>query len=365
MNHRLTTLKSLETYSSDKTEIIDISVKDPMTALIFDLEVHNSAAGSMSYHPINCLKTVELVDGSDVLFSLSGPELEALDWYNNKTFRSNYNYALADGYCCRFVGYQFGRYLYDPKYALDPTKFRNLQLKVTLDIDGGGLAPTYNKLQVWAMLFDGKAITPEGFLMSKEIRNYTLTASGHEYIDLPVDHPYRKLLIRQQTPGTEPNQLLANIKLSEDQDKKVPFNHGTEDILRSIMATHPQVIESYFFALDTSNRYLMIAPTTRVTAFGSVWAAAAVAQDEAFYDGDGGRLKTIAAANPSNTQILVTGWLPHGVWAIPFGNQDDPDDWYDVTPLGNLKADITAASGAASTDSCQIFVEQVRKYAAA
>lgn len=362
MNHRMSTIWSLATYSADKTEIIDLKMRDPITALIFDLEAHNSAAGSMSHHPLACFTKIELVDGSDVLLSLNGRELEAIDWYENKGFRSNYNYALAGGYVCRFVGYQFGRKLWDPELAFDPSKFRNPQLKITMDIDGGGLAPTYNKMGIWALAFDEKQISPMGFLMAKEVKDYVMASSGHEYTDLPLDYPYRRLFLRQQYETVEPNQLIQNLKLSEDHDKKIPYNHLPEDILRSIMAQWPQVRESYFFADAAATRTLAITPTTRVTGLASEWALAASGHTHSIYNGDGGLLNVIANAGGDNIQVEVAGWLPHGVWAIPFGDQDDIEDWYDVTGLGNLEADVHAASGASSSHRAQIITQQLRKY---
>jgi len=360
MNHRITTIFAQKTFAADATEIMDINLSDPISALVFDLQIHNSAAGSMTLHPLASISKVEIVDGSDVLFSLSALEMDALDWYNNKSFRSNYNYGLAGGYICRYVGLQFGRKLWDPLFAFDPTKFTNPQLKFTIDLDGGGLNPTYVKVAVHALCFDEKMISPVGFMMAKEIKSWVPTGAGHEYTDMPTDHVYRKLLLKCQTAGTEPGQLITSIKLSEDQDKRVIFDQQPNDLIRMLLAGWPQVEEDYWFALNTSNRYLMIAPSQAVTAYGEVWAAVAVAQDPAFYDGDGGRLKTIAAANPSNTQIHVRGWLPHGVFLIPFGDQDDPDDWFDVTGIKSLRADVNVF--AAATGGLQLFLEQVRTY---
>jgi hypothetical protein len=356
----MSTIFASKTFSADAVEIIDLDVADPISALVFDLQIHNSAAGSMTLHPLASVPKIEIVDGSDVLFALSALETEALQWYNHKGFPSNYNYALAGGYVCRYVHVNFGRFLWDPLYAFDPTKFKNPQLKVTIDLDGGGLNPTYVKVAVHAMLFDQKLVSPEGFLMSKEIKNYTPTGAGHEYTDLPTDFPYRKLLLKCQTAGTEPGQKLTNLKITEDQDKRVVYDHQPDDILRAIAAQYPPVQETYFFASTTTNRYLMIAPTTRVTARSCEWAEAAAAHDTALYDGDGGRLKVITSAVGDNLMIGVEGWLPHGVYAIPFGDQLNPEDWYDVTKIGSLKADIN--SYAAATGGIQLFLEQLRSY---
>lgn len=359
MNHRMTTIFAMKTYSADATEIIDINLIDPISALLFDFQTYNAAAGSETLHPLACITKIELVDGSDVLFSLTGLEAEALDWYNNKAFREAWNMKLAGNYFVRPVGINFGRHLWDKEFAFDPTKFTNPQLKVSFDINAGGLNPTYNKMGVHALCFDEKSISPRGFLMSKEIKNYTPTGTGHEYTDLPTDYPYRKLLIKCQTAGTEPGQLLTNFKLTEEQDKRVVYDHPSISIRTAIMAAWPPVQESYFFAVASSNRYLMIAPTQEVTSWGTTWAEAAVALGLSLYDGDGGRLKTIATPGETNCMIGVQGWLPHGVFAIPFGDQKDPDEWYDVRTIKSLKADITHN---AATGGIQIFLEQLRNY---
>ncbi len=71
MNYRMATLHALKSYTADTTEIIDVNVRDPISQLIIELRVGNTA-DEMQAHPIACLTKIELVDGSDVLFSLSG-----------------------------------------------------------------------------------------------------------------------------------------------------------------------------------------------------------------------------------------------------------------------------------------------------
>lgn len=258
----------------------------------------------------------------------------------------------------RYIGLNFGRWLWDTVYALDPKRFTNPQLRVTLDIDGWAATGSAIAVTGWAALFDQKTVQPVGFLSSKEIKSWTASSGAHEYTDMPLDMPYRAIYLRPYLLGTEPNSCVSNVKLSENEDKVIPYDAGVQDILRVIQGMYPMVEEAYWFSLDTSTRYLYIAPTTRVTAIGEVWAAAAVAQDPAFYNGDGGRLDTIAAANASNTQIHVRGYVPHCVYEIPCGMKDEPDDWYDVRRLGRLKLDVTGAASAALS----VFLQQARIY---
>lgn len=358
MNYRMNTLLARKTFTSDTTEIIDIKVTDPISELVIGLEASHSSANQTA-HPCACLTKIELVDGSNVLFSLDGYELESRDWYmNGGKFKSNYNYALNGGSECRYMGYKFGRWLWDNEYAFDPVKFTNPQLRITMDIDAGGNAADTLYITVWANLFDEKTISAKGFLSCREIKEYSISSSVHEYTDMPLDAPYRAIYFRPFVAGTEPNQLVSNLKLTEDQDKRVPFDHGVQDIERAINSMYPDVEEHYYFSVTTASRNLFVAPTTRVVATGSVWAAAAADVYYAFYDGDGGRLKCITGGASANSQIYVRGRVPHAVYQIPFGMLDDPADYYDVRRLGNLKLDITGAGTATGF----ICVDQLRSY---
>jgi len=365
MNYRLSTLFPRKSYAADGTEIIDINVADPISQLLIKLDVTNGGSGETTLHPVACLTKIELVDGSDVLFSLSGFEAEAVDLYHNKRFRSNWNPYLNGMDVERFIGINFGRYLWDPLFAFDPKKFRNPQLKLSLDVDAGGISPSANKLTVFANMFDEKAISPIGFLMHKEIKNYTMTASGHEYTDLPTDHPYRKMFVRCQYPGYEGNLYVKNIKLSEEQDKRVVFNDNPEEVFRNIAQNNPMLTELIYTGLGTTIQGKHCTPTARVISVANTWGETVGAGEIALYDGDGGKLKGITATATRNVQIAVNGWLPHATWEIPFGDQMDPDDWYDVTKIRSLKADIEGTASATSSQSVQMFLQQLRKYAAA
>lgn len=363
MNYRLSTIHARKTYTSDITEIIDLNLVDPLSQLIIELAV-TGVGDTATAHAIACLEKIELVDGSDVLFSLSGYEAEAVDIYNNKVMRSNWNPYLTGNDVQRFVAINFGRYLWDPELAFDPKKFRNPQLKLSLNIDAGGNASNSNKLQVWGAMFDQKAVTPIGFLMHKEVKNYIMTASGHEYTDLPRDFPYRKLFLRCQKAGTEPNQLVNNVKLSEDQDKKIIFDHGTEDIFRCIAMNNPQLIEQIMFAAKTATCNVFTTVATRATATFCKWAGAVGTEPYASYGSAGGRM-VVDSGSDENAVAIVAGWLPHSTWEIPFGLQDQIEDWYDASKVGNLKLDIKGESGLAGTETLQIFLQQLRKYAGA
>jgi hypothetical protein len=75
----------------------------------------------------------------------------------------------------------------------------------------------------------------------------------------------------------------------------------------------------------------------------------------------GGRI-TSAISTASNASGIVRGFLPHGSIVIPFGDQNDIADWYDVTKLGSLRLQITAGSSVGSSSTCEVITQQMRRY---
>ena len=357
MNYRLNKFFAAKNYAADATEVIDLNMKDVISNIILKLDTVN-VGDANTEHPMAILTKIELVDCSDVLYSLNGFEAEALDWYDRGgRFGYQWNWALTGMSMTRTLAINFGRYLWDKEYAFDPTRFKNPQLRVSIDYNAGGNAPSSVYLTAWANLFETPPAGLRGFFMSKEIKQYTAADGTHDYTDLPLDYPIRGLYIQPFLRGTESVLCIENIKLSEDQDKAIPFNDDLTALIAANTERYPKVMESYIYPVTTGGAYLYIAPSNHVIGVGSRWEAASTATSINCYDGDGGKLHVYGSAS-ANVQIDVSGDLPHSVAELSFGRKDVPEEWYDIRGLGNLKLDITG--NAASVN--HIFLQQVRGY---
>lgn len=364
MNYRLATILAREEHASDTTKVIDLNLSDPVSQMIIIHEPYNSASGTPTAHPAACITKIELVDGSDVLYSLTGKEAQAADWYHRLKVPLNVLQYLPTQYATEIYIMNFGRFLWDALFAFDPRKFTNPQLKITIDVDAGGSTVTTGYLSVLAHIFDERVVTPEGFLMHKEIKDYSLASASHEYTDLPTDFPYRKLFARIQAYGFGAGDCFDTIKLSEDNDKRVPYNHTIAEIARMIVGQTPPYQETILSEGYVAGSYSYCTPSYEVKLVGSQWRATASQAFLGLMYGSGGRFFLDHYSETANTQILATGWCPHGVIEIPFGLQDNPADWYDVTKLGSLRLDILSGSDMSSDYACQIFMQQLRRYAA-
>jgi len=360
MFHRNITLEALTaSFSSNRTITIDLNMVDPVSEIYLDIRGTNGTSFPTIGHPVQSVSNIEIVDGSDVLFSLDGLEAHALDIYHSGRFprgnRTTYE-ALQEN--ATIIGISFGRHLWDEQLAFDPKKFTNPQLKIAFDYDAGGMTYTAAKLKVIAALFDEKEISPIGFLSTKEIKNWTTTASAHEYTDLPTDHPYRKLLLQGRYNDNPPNWVFGNIKLSEDQDKKVIINNEFLELITGICSENARISESWIVSGNTGATHIHVTPTLDVVGAAAIHAIDSGNRAVALDGGDGGYMGYITQAIFSQ-EIIVTGWAPHATLAIPFGKQDIIEDWFDPKDIGNLKLDITDGVSDATS---KIFAQQLRKY---
>ena len=251
----------------------------------------------------------------------------------------------------------FGRYLYDPDLALDPRKFVNPQLKITHNKASGGTTPDAGELAVFANTFDEKKVEPKGFLMSKEQYDYTLVASGMENIDLAVDHPYRLLMLMSLSTSLQPWSQYNKVKLSQDNDRKVIINNEQTSNLLKMLRMHPRLVEKIIGTTKNGTQTFPCAASYE--RYASLVGLAA--DSDAYVTDTYGSAIKVADGAASSAMLLVAGYNPFGSLAIPFGLQNEIEDWFDMKNTGSLRLSLKGGSSASGT--CEVVSQQVRTYA--
>ena len=356
MNYRIASMLASESATVPATKTIDIDLNKPISRITIQMKGTNSTSVPTA-HPAKMLTKIELVDGSNVLYSLNGLQAQAINFYESGKLPLGLISYAADVQCAAVAEINFGRYLWDEQLAFDPAKFSNPQLRISHNLALGGSLPDAATLNVFAHAFDDKVPVPVGFLMSKEQFAYTLVASAKESIDLATDLPYRFLFVKSLTAGKQPWEQYNQIKLTENNDSRVVINDEKTSDLIKLLQDYPrfkEYIQAYGLGAACS-MYCASTYEVAVSALGVDSADAALFSTQPY---GGVIVATGTAAKLSQWQ--VSGFMPHGVLAIPFGKRDIMEDWYDVTKVGSLKLILTAGSGASGT--CQIMSQQLRKY---
>jgi len=356
MNYRKATILASEDASTATTKTIDITLQDVISRIQIKFNATNTDTIPTAVHAKQISK-VELVDGSDVLFSLSGQEIEAKMFYDGKVgpsyereFRNDVeNYLMLD--------INFGRKLYDKVLAFDPKKFKNPQLKITHNKALGGSAPDAATLEVYADVFDEKTISPFGWIMCKEFYKYTTPATAaFKYIDLPRDHIIKRIMLMTSKADSWWENLVSSITISEDNDKRKPIDHNGGDLVSMILSRYGHFQELLTDVCRTTQTEYLTQTESANMQLSMIGGAAAnfLATDA---ERTGG-YQTLESNTTLTFRALVSGYLPHGCLPLDFGDPEDLEDWYDVTRKGSVQL-IPKASGEVDFN---VILEQLRKY---
>jgi len=356
--YRLATILASKDVSTAGTETIDINIQKPISRIVIEYKGTNNGA-TPTAHGAKMVSKIELVDGSDVLYSCSGIESQAVTYYGTGRLPFMVNEYRNDVMNIQTFELNFGRWLYDPELALLPTKFKNLQLKITHNKANGGSSPDAGNLRVFADVFDEKAVSPRGFLMTKEFYTYSLTSSAHEFIDLPTDYPYRLLIVQSLAAGKQPWEQYNKIKLSINNDEAVPINNeSTSDLLKLWRPTEPIVEEICGTGTGSAvTHYVTFTFETYVTLLGFDAATTTNYCNQSY-----GGTAAIAFDSAEHFQGHVTGLAPHGALALQLWDKDDIGGFFQAQRYGSIRLDITAGSSVGSNSTCEIVIQQLRTY---
>jgi hypothetical protein len=356
MKYRKATILASEDASTAKTKTLDITLSDVISRIQVKFNATNTDIVPTAVHAKQISK-IELVDGSDVLLSMSGEEIEAKMFYDygvgpsyEREFRNGVdNYLTLD--------LMFGRKLWDPVLALDPKKFKNPQLKITHNKALGGSLPNAATLEIYADIFDEKVVSPIGWIMPKEFYTYsTPAAAANEYIDLPRDFPIKRIMLQTYKADYWWENLVTNIKISEDNDKRIPLDIAGGDLVSLIHALYGEYRELLVDVCRT-NQTEYITPTDSAYFLISALTDAATGYCATDAERTGG-YQTLHSNATVLFRAMVAGYLPHGCLPLDFGDPMDLDDWYDVTKKGSVQL-IPKANGSGTLN---VILEQLRKY---
>ncbi|MBA7559934.1 hypothetical protein ES708_01552 [subsurface metagenome] len=208
----------------------------------------------------DALKLVEVIgNGSTVLQSLTGQQLQASMAYDDHQISPDKEYVPSGG-CYAYFDIRFGRYVGDPLYALDCSKWNSLELKITFDIEAGGSADTTGytddsgKLQIYGLYSpDGTGLAPVGYLKKAQKKTYTTTVGGTEDLALPNDYPFRRLLLLSASKPSAMNGAFQYITIDINTGARKPIdNMLTESwmFLELAMRGFPMWLHSAEYYLD-------------------------------------------------------------------------------------------------------------------
>jgi len=346
------------------THIEEINIKDPIMDFLVKLEATNGATSNVENSLIDVLDRIEIVDGSDILWALDSEEILANQFYHYKESQ----HLGIDERAAKTQGTVFkiplGIGRMHPEVAFDPTRFANPQMVITWDIENvrpmgadGFKTPDDLELTIMADVIDQAPARPTGYLMTKQITEYT-TAVGEQRIELPVDYPYRTMYVRSFLDEKDPETYLTKAEHSINEQKYRPYDLYFDDWTDWLKEWYGfwHMGAWYWNAINaTENRnpYLRGNMSTSLEHDAGFTLLSLLHFNNALLNWTG------ANAAAAALHAMVQGNLPMGTWAWPYGDPESPEEWLKLEYTDKSRLIVTGAIAGATA---QVFLTQHRMY---
>lgn len=366
MKYRDAVLCYQETQSSDdSSKSIELDITDPVSALGFEFEAVNGTINNQNNPLSYCIEKIELVDGADVLASLSFRQAQALQWYKTGKqpfLRLDESPSQGDVIGCMIL---FGRYLWDKEYALNLAAFKNPKLKITWNLGytravsaTTAFATGTLKISAWAKIMDGQS-PPGRYLMAKEIESWTGGTSGDKRCNLPLDYTYRMMLLLTYLAGNDIDENISKIKLTSDTDKFIAFERYVKQLDAEMAQRFGSCV--VWKRLHATNGDTIWVPVNKEPQVNLRPIANNIIP---YYSWAWSGRFLLGLYNYSNSAITsdkeihstIEGHALHASLPIPMGILAEPDTWFDPTEYKKLELICTEAAAAANS----LVIEQVR-----
>ena len=366
-----------ETTTTTGTKIYDLDFRDPLRSLTIGFAGQRyDKSDTNDPLLLNDIDKIEIVDGSDVLFSCSGTQTGAVQLYHTgkRPFLALSAMTLAGGNRNQ-VKILFGRDESDDELGLDLTRFTNPQLKITHSYTeaAANWAAGTQTVSVSALVAEG-APRPNAFLMTKEIYSWTKATSGDETIDLPRDYPIRFIVLQAKLADTPVYAEFPKVKISCNYDEFVPFNETLEDTAWDNLGVYGFQHVQHEAIGDGSDADIM-AYNEMAWNWGcnvSSWNSGQNAVEKRPYsrystlgrhtcpDSSGADFTSTFLATDQRAITTFMGWELFCTEVIRFGNLQDAGEFFDPRPWKSLRLIVTQAQTDALSSS--VVLQQVRTY---
>lgn len=326
------TFKSLAAFDNviTGTEVFELPKKGIISNLLMEIQA-KSGSDNEDIYLANTIDKVEVIgNGSTVIQSLDGRQIQASAAYDDLRMPMDKELAPSGG-CYGFFDIRFGRFTGDQKYALDCSKWDSLELKVTYNLTGGGtigtsgFTTTTGYIQITGLFSpDGAGLSPVGYIRKEEKKTYTSATDGSEDLALPNDYPYRRLLLFQETKAHYPHEGFRYVTIDINNGARKPLdNFGGEELMRlqNAFAGNPMWRHWKRYTCAAASESYNPPIRWMANAIVSKMGAGAIAALEVI---DNVGLTLVSQAGIPAV-IEVSGWCPWGAMVIDLERQSGKD----------------------------------------
>lgn len=384
----IVTLVNRETQTSNTAVYKkDLPKAGGISAIDINVRMQNAGTAYTNKDLLDAISRIELIfNGTDRRLSLTGPEMFRLGWLKTGSpLAYNWDQTPTTGYPEVKLRYMPGRYIGDPQYGIDLSRFNNVQLNIDYDLTEFGTAGThfttgsFSPSVLLHMFQPGNVPSFRGMIGQREIWNYTSVGGDvHKDVDLPSSHPVCGIGIFAMEDNVAEGTDITEVIIGKDQYRTrwvdgywynlQPICNENLDVREEIfklVATDDQVLDTHLaniknaqmhsevtsFAANASGSVNVMSGTlaagNRITLKGETVSLDGTAADNKV---------THAAISAATSYLKVTGDV-HGALYFPFGKPED--NFVDALMPADLQSAQVRLLDAAAGAYTAVVVEEI------
>ncbi len=365
---RYTYLENDKVLADSGEYTFNIDTEDVICRLEFEMKATNGATNNQDASMADVLTSLELMNGSEPIISVSGKELAGC--ITNRTGKfpnGKISEAPSDVQTLRFA-YDFGRWYGDEQLSLDLARITKLQVRIKWNlaainaVGATGFVTGTGRFTCLAHILEGGQ-NPLGYLSLKRHSLFTTAASGVEPIILPTDRKIRSITIRSHEAGTGQLSGISHVRVNVNEGKDIPIDLDVDELLESIVNQYARFEYRHIFHktnADVLYSLLKYMEDLQINTELIDVVAAYINNDI----GEGALIQFTAStgaalATDQLHDSKVTGYLPFSCAYMQFGYFDDPNSWLSAELLKSLKLELTQNNAGAE---CSVIIEQLNPY---
>jgi len=324
---------------------------------------------------VDHITKVEVVaNGSTVVKDLTGQLVQALAFYDQgrpalDTWR---NYASNTQMCSLLLN--FGRWLHDPDYGLDLSKYDNVELRITTDATVAMFASGFavNIDAIW--LRPAAQARSMGFLRAEVWRQWTTVSDEWQYLELPSENIIRRIVL-QAIPAYDSTTKAADTQFTNViYDVQHKLKTGEVNVFDGRMADLAR-INAYdyggylilpghvYLNADKAVPFGVGVPQAKVFTVGSYSGAVetVIATLEAGQTADTIRFENGMGAGPD--EGLAIGYGYHNTAVLRHDVDSDPLTWLDPAGMRTVLLNLhTRSSSSADDGTARVVLDRLVRY---
>jgi len=334
-----------QTLKDSDTVTLDLTSNLKILYLIVKYSATNGGTSNTLARIAGQVSKLAVIDGSNVLHSLSMDEEQAKNFYDYKALPYQFLTQAAGAIPIEEAIIDFRRYPGDQNFYLDCSQYQNPQLQFTHSLTvsaTAGFATGTGKLTVIARVIDSGAAPKQGYVMAKELDSFASAASGDHTTNLPLDFPIASLIVLDPQVGQTPDYSLSNFKLSQDNDAFIPIDMTFLDLLA-------RNYDEYGEAQQDVKLLAAAAPVDHSDLYGSVWPwITQQAVTGGLVVSVAGNTITVTNTGATVATIRAAGTAPKSSVIYKFGDGIDPASIFSPQGVGQFQLKLTNANTGAT-----------------